>query len=267
MSGHLDVLGSAALVVLGIMVCTWVLSLVLRNAGIVDIVWGAGNVSVAWTAAYVGDGHTGRSDLLVAMITIWGLRLTGHLLWRRRGHGEDWRYRSMRREAGDGFAMRSLVTVFLLQGVIMWTVALPVQLAMTPDDPDIGPLAIIGVVLWGIGLFFETVGDAQLARFKADPANEGQVMDRGLWRYTRHPNYFGDVCVWWGLFLVAAETTDARPGVVGPVVMSIVLMRVSGVPVLERSLTRRRPGYADYVARTSTFFPRPPRNTTSPSKA
>ena len=267
MSGHLDVLGSAAVVVLGIMVCTWVVSLVLRNASIVDIVWGAGFVAVAWTAACVGDGHGGRPDLLVAMVTIWGLRLAGYLFWRNRGHGEDRRYQSMRRKAGDGFAMRSLVTVFLLQGALMWIVSLPVQLAMTPDGPDIGPLAIVGVVLWGIGFFFETVGDAQLARFKADPANDGQVMDRGLWRYTRHPNYFGDFCVWWGIFLVAAETTDARAGVIGPIVMSIFLMRVSGVPILERSLTRRRPGYADYVARTSTFFPRPPRNTTSPSEA
>jgi steroid 5-alpha reductase family enzyme len=258
-SGHLDVLGTTALVVVGIMVITWLVSLALRNASIVDIVWGAGFVAVAWTAALVGDGHTGRSDLLVAMVTVWGLRLAGYLLWRNGGKGEDFRYRSMRKRAGERFAIRSLATVFLLQGLLMWIVSLPVQIAMTPEDPDIGVLAIVGVVLWGAGFFFETVGDAQLARFKADPANAGKVMDRGLWRYTRHPNYFGDVCVWWGIFLVAAETGDALAAVVGPIVMTILLTRVSGVPMLERSLTKRRDGYDDYIARTSSFFPRPPR--------
>ena len=259
MSSHLDVLGSAALAVLVLMVATWLLSLVLRNASIVDIAWGAGFVIVAWVSALVGDGHTERSNLLVALVSIWGLRLAGYLLWRNAGKGEDFRYRSMRARQGPSFPIRSLATVFLFQGLVMWVVSLPVQLAMTPDDPDVGVVAIVGVALWGLGFFFESVGDAQLARFKADPANEGAVMDRGLWRYTRHPNYFGDFCVWWGIFLVAAETGDAIAGVIGPIVMSIFLMKVSGVPMLERSLSRRRPGYADYVARTSTFFPRPPR--------
>jgi len=142
----------------------------------------------------------------------------------------------------------------------MWIVSLPVQLSATAATPaSFGPLAYLGAAVWTVGFLFETIGDAQLARFKADPDNKGQVMDHGLWRYTRHPNYFGDFCVWWGIFLIAAETGPGRWGIVGPVVMSVLLMRVSGVTLLEKTIGKRRPGYADYVARTSAFFPRPPK--------
>lgn len=225
MSSHLDVLGSGALVVLGIVVCAWVVSLVLRDAGIVDIAWGVGVVAVAWTAACVGDGHGGRSDLLVAMVTIWGLRLAGYRWWRSRGRGEDAHHRSMRRTAGDAFPIRSLVTVFLLQGVVLWVVALPVQLAMTPGEPELGPLAVSGVVLWGIGLFLETVSSAQLARFTAEPGNDGALLRAGLWRAPLRPDHVGTLGAWWGIFLVAAETGDARIGVIGPILLSILLLR------------------------------------------
>lgn len=261
MSGQVDVIAGAALAIVVVMVATWVVSLVRRDASIVDIVWGAGFVVVAWITRGIGDGLTARRDLLTALVTIWGLRLTVHLWWRSRGQEEDFRYAAMRRRQGPAFPIRSLVTVFGLQGLVMFIVSLPVQLAMVPSQPDLGWLAVAGVALWGVGFFFESVGDAQLSRFRADPTNEGRVMDRGLWRYTRHPNYFGDFCVWWGIFLVAAEVPDARFGVIGPIVMSFMLMRVSGVPMLERSLSRRRDGYAAYVDRTSTFFPRPPRTT------
>ncbi len=263
MSGHVDVLATSALVIAGLMILTWLLSLPLRDASIVDIVWGAGFVVVTVVAAAVGDGLEDRQTLLLAVVGVWGLRLAGYLAWRRVGTGEDRRYRAMRHRAGASFPVRSLFTVFLLQGVVMWVVSLPVQLAMTPTSPDLGALAVVGVLVWGVGFFFETVGDAQLARFLADPANDGNVMDRGLWRYTRHPNYFGDMCVWWGVFLVAAESGDAVMGVIGPIVMTVLLTRVSGVPLLERSLTRRRKDYDDYVTRTSAFVPRPPRSSSS----
>ncbi|MEQ8841532.1 MAG: DUF1295 domain-containing protein [Acidimicrobiales bacterium] len=263
MSGHLDVMIGAALGIVFLMVATWLVSLVQRNASIVDIVWGAGFVVVAWISRAIGDGNDDRMNLLTAMITIWGARLSIYLWWRNHGKEEDFRYQSMRRRHGDRFPLRSLVTVFGLQTVVMFVVALPVQLAATPASPDIGWIAVVGVALWGVGLFFETVGDAQLARFKADPDNAGAVMDRGLWRYTRHPNYFGDFCIWWGIFLVAAETADARIGVIGPLLMSFMLLEVSGVAMLERGLMKRREGYDDYVARTATFFPRPPRKSTS----
>lgn len=244
-----------------LMLTTWLISLPLRNASIVDLVWGFGFVVVGWIARLTADGVTARQNLLVILVTLWGLRLTAYLTWRNLGHGEDYRYQKMRRHWGDRFPLVSLATVFTLQGVLMWVVSLPVQLGQGDDDPStLGVLAALGTILWLIGMFFETVGDWQLARFKADPANQGKVMDRGLWAWTRHPNYFGDFCVWWGLGLVALET--GWPGVIaliGPAVMSVLLLRVSGKALLERNLARRRPGYAAYVARTSGFFPRPPR--------
>jgi len=251
-------ISAAALAVL--MVAVWAGSLRLRNASIVDIVWGTTFVLVAWIAFALGDGVDARRLLLAVLVSVWGLRLAAYLAWRNGVRHEDYRYAAMRRRDPEGFPRRSLVTVFLLQGLLAWIVSLPVQLAASGDDPeDLGVLAAVGSVVWLVGFLFEAVGDLQLARFKADPANAGRVMDRGLWRYTRHPNYFGDFCVWWGVFLVAAETPLARIGVVGPIVMSTLLMRVSGVPLLEQSLTKRRKGYAEYVARTSAFFPRPPR--------
>ena len=259
MSSHADVLGSAAVVIVVVMVTAWLVSLVRRDAGVADVVWGFGFVASSWVGAGVGDGQPDRSNLLLAMVTIWGLRLTGHLFVRNRGSDEDFRYASMRRRRGPNFAMTSLFTVFGLQGLAMFVVALPLLLAMTPDDPPVGGIAIVGIIVWGVGLFFETVGDAQLVRFRRDPANDGRVLDWGLWRYTRHPNYFGDMCIWWGMFIVAAETADARWGVVGPLLLTFMLVRVTGMAMLERGLRKRRPGYAAYIARTSAFFPRPPK--------
>jgi steroid 5-alpha reductase family enzyme len=242
-----------------LMLVTWLVSLALRDASIVDPVWPLGFVLVAWVVHALADGDQARSWLLVAMVTIWGLRLSAHLAWRKRGEPEDYRYQAMRKHWGPRFPVISLVTVFALQGVLMWIVSLPVQLGQIPDDPGLGPLAVIGALVWIVGFLFETVGDAQLTRFKGDPANRGQVMDRGLWRYTRHPNYFGDACVWWGIALVAAESGLGAIGLIGAVVMTVLLRRVSGVPMLERSMAKRRPGYVEYVARTSPFVPRPPR--------
>lgn len=252
-------LTSAAIAIAVLMVITWAVSVALRNASIVDIVWGFGFVVVAWVVRGRVDGNDSRQWLLVAMATIWGLRLTIYLWWRNHGKGEDFRYRAMRKRRGGRFWLISLVSVFAVQGVLMWIVSLPVQLGQVPPRPGIGVLAVVGLVIWAIGLFFEAVGDWQLARFKADPANAGAVMDRGLWRYTRHPNYFGDACVWWGIGLVAAESGVGAWGLVGSLVMTVLVRRVSGVTLLEKSLVKRRPGYADYVRRTSPFFPRPPR--------
>ncbi|WP_254127027.1 DUF1295 domain-containing protein [Aquihabitans sp. G128] len=250
----------AAGVVAGLMVLTWVVSLLVHDASIVDIIWGAAFVVVTAAVAALADGVGARRVLLLVMVAVWGLRLSGYLARRNLGHGEDYRYQAMRKRYGERFGLISLVVVFGLQGVLVWVVSLPVQLAVSADRPaGLGPLAALGVLLWLVGLFFEAVGDAQLARFKADPANQGQVMDQGLWRLTRHPNYFGDFCVWWGIFLVAAETGPGRFGVIGPLVMSFLLLRVSGVAMLEKTIGKRRPGYAEYVARTSAFFPRPPK--------
>jgi steroid 5-alpha reductase family enzyme len=254
-----DVMLAAGGSIAVLMLLTWLLSLVLRDASIVDPVWPLGFVLVAWVVLSVADGNRARQWLLVAMVTVWGLRLSAHLAWRKHGEPEDFRYQAMRKHWGPRFPLISLVTVFALQGVLMWVVSLPVQLGQVPDSPGLGALAAAGVLVWVVGFAFETIGDAQLTRFKSDPSSAGQVMDRGLWRYTRHPNYFGDACVWWGIALVAAESGLGAVGIVGAVVMTVLLRRVSGVPMLERSMAKRRPGYDEYVSRTSPFVPRPPR--------
>lgn len=259
MSPAVNAMVSAAVAILILMSITWLVSVIIKNASIVDIVWGFGFVVVAWVVRFRVDGLGARQFLLVLMVTIWGLRLAGYLFWRNHGKPEDYRYRGMRKVHGKRFAVVSIVTVFLLQGTLMWIVSLPVQLGQADATPKVGAIAAIGVIVWLIGLFFEVVGDAQLARFKKDPANAGVVMDRGLWKYTRHPNYFGDACVWWGIALVAAETGSGAFGLIGALVMTIFLRRVSGVTLLEKSLVKRRAGYVEYVARTSPFIPRLPR--------
>ncbi len=260
--GISEVLATTAVVVAAAVITLWVVSLLARDASIVDIFWGFGFVLVAWTGYWVAEGADSRRLLLALLVTVWGLRLTVYLAWRNLGKGEDYRYVAMRRRWGRRFPLVSLGTVFLLQGTLMWVVSLPVQAGQTAATPSsLIWLDLLGAAFWLTGLFFETVGDAQLARFKADPANAGKIMDRGLWRYTRHPNYFGDFMVWWGLYLIALATGEAWWSIVGPIVMSVLLMRVSGVGLLERALKTRRPGYAQYVATTSAFFPRPPRRT------
>ena len=254
-----DSMMNAALAIAVVMVSTWLLSVALKNASIVDIVWGAGFVVVTWVMQLTIEGDSSRQWLITSMVSIWGLRLSGYLARRNFGHGEDWRYVAMRKRHGRRFPLVSLVTVFALQGVVMFLVSLPVQLGHADRSPSVGPVAVMGLLVWFLGIVFEAVGDMQLRRFKKDPSNAGLVMDRGLWSLTRHPNYFGDSCVWWGIGIVAAEAGTAAWGLIGPVVMTLFLTKVSGVPMLERSLAKRKPGYADYMARTSGFFPRPPK--------
>jgi steroid 5-alpha reductase family enzyme len=165
----------------------------------------------------------------------------------------------MRKRYGQRFPLISFLTVFTFQGVLMWVVSLPLQLGQVEESPGFGPIGTMGILVWAVGLFFEAVGDAQLRRFKSDPSNAGRVMSSGLWRYTRHPNYFGDAVVWWGLAIVAAEAGVGVFGFIGAFVMTYLLVRVSGVALLERGLRKRKPDYEDYVRRTSSFFPRPPK--------
>lgn len=242
-----------------VMVLTWILSLAVRNASIVDIVWGAGFAINSWVLAITIDGDPTRQLVMALLVGIWGMRLAGYLAKRNIGHGEDWRYVAMRKKMGPKFPVVSLFTVFGLQGVLMWSVSVPVMFANADATPPVGPIAIMGIMVWIVGFGFESVGDLQLARFKKDPANQGKVMDQGLWSLTRHPNYFGDALLWWGIAIVAAETGSGILGFIGPVIMTFLLMRVSGVPILEKSLSKRREGYAEYVAKTSGFIPRPPK--------
>ena len=242
------------------MFALWVASLALRDASIVDVFWGPGFVLVALAAWWLGaGGDPQRRALATGLVALWGLRLGAYLAWRNLGHGEDPRYQAMRRRFGSRFPLVSLFTVFGLQCLLMWFVSLPVQAVHVSSGGGLGALDFAGAGLALVGLFFETVGDLQLARFRADPSNASRVMDRGLWRYTRHPNYFGDCCVWWGLYAIAAATPLGIWTVLSPIAMTWLLVRVSGVALLERSIGKRRPDYASYVARTSAFVPRPPR--------
>jgi steroid 5-alpha reductase family enzyme len=253
-----QVLIVAAGAVLVYVVVLWALSLPLHDVSIVDPGWGLGFVIVAWIAFGVGDGCPARRWLLAGLVSIWGLRLAGYLVARKlRDRREDPRYTEMRDRYGPRFPLISLGLVFMLQGVLIWVVSLPVQASAAQSDA-LGVLDFVGVGFWVVGLFFEAVGDLQMSRFKSSELNKGKVMDRGLWRYTRHPNYFGDFMVWWGIYLIALSTGGAWWAVVGPIVMSTLLIRVSGKGHLEQRMMSR-PGYPEYVARTSGFFPRPPR--------
>jgi steroid 5-alpha reductase family enzyme len=248
---------------LAAMVALWLLSLVRRDVSIVDLWWGPGFALLAAVALAAGPHAGARSTLLLVLVALWGARLGVYLFLRNRGKGEDPRYARMRRHWGPRFPWISLATVFVLQAVLQWLVSLPLQLALlVPGARPLGALDAAGVALFATGLAFEAIGDAQLARFKADPANAGCVMDRGLWRYTRHPNYFGDCLAWWGLFAIAAATPLGPWAIASPLLMTFLLLRVSGVALLERSLVRTRPGYASYVERTSAFVPLPPRRRT-----
>jgi steroid 5-alpha reductase family enzyme len=249
------------LVTLGLFVGLWLVSLRLRDASIVDIFWGLGFVVVTWTAHLMAGSESARAWITSGLVTVWGVRLAAHLARRNLGHGEDYRYRAMRERHGQRFPLVSLGTVFLLQAVLLWIIALPAQAvhafgAATP----LGWIDAVGITAWVIGLAFEWIGDEQLARFKASPSSRGAVMDRGLWRYSRHPNYFGNFLLWWGIGLLAVAA-GAWWTLVGPALLTFLLLRVSGVALLESTIATRRPGYRDYVARTSAFVPWFPRKT------
>ena len=255
----LELVAVAGLVTLGGMTLLWLISLLLKNSSIVDIFWGTGFVILAWLYfALTPDGFLARKLLLAVLTTIWGLRLSLYILWRNWGKPEDFRYQKWRQEAGGRWWWQSFFQVFLLQGLLLWIISMPLLAAQFRPMPDrLTVLDILGAVLWAIGFFFEAAGDLQLARFKADPANKGRVMDRGVWRYTRHPNYFGDAAQWWGYFLIATAAGGWWT-VFSPVLMTTLLMRVSGVSLLEKTM-ETRPGYREYAESTSAFIPWFPR--------
>ncbi|MTV27115.1 DUF1295 domain-containing protein [Nitriliruptoraceae bacterium ZYF776] len=246
---------------LALMTATWIVSVVRRDASLVDRVWGLAFVVAAVTYAVLGDGATPRVVLALVLVTIWGLRLAAYITWRNWGDGEDPRYVRMR-ERDDAFVVTSLFKVFWLQAAIAWVVSLPLLAAVTASEPaGLTWVDAVAVVVWTVGFVFEAGGDWQLSRFLADPANRGKVMDRGLWRYTRHPNYFGDTTVWWGLFLLALAT-GAWWAAVGSIVMTFFIVRVSGVALTDRGMSSsgsKREGYDEYVRRTNAFFPGPRR--------
>ena len=243
-----------------VMALAWAVSLPLRDASVADIAWGLVFAAIAWTALAVGDGAEDRELLIAVLVTVWALRLSLYI--GRRHDGEDKRYVAMRERQGASFAIRSLFTVFLLQSAIAWVVSAPVQGAAADSTPaEIGALGLIGALVTVFGIAFEATADGQLRRFltRKSEGVESGVMDQGLWRYSRHPNYFGNATLWFGIWLIALETGSAWWTVIGPVVMTFFLLRVSGVALTEKTIGKRRPGYPEYVERTSAFVPLPPK--------
>ena len=239
---------------------TWIASVARRDASLVDRMWPlfiAAAALVCWRAAPTAGL---RADLMLALVLAWALRLSAYITRRNWGHGEDRRYQAIRARNEPGFALKSVYLVFALQAVLAWIVAAPFLVGMAAARP-FGGVDAIGAAVAAFGIVFEAIGDSQMGRFKADPANAGFVMDRGLWRYTRHPNYFGEACVWWGLAMMAVAGAGLAGAwcLVSPLLMTVLLLKVSGVSLLEKDIGERRPAYRDYVMRTPAFFPGPSR--------
>jgi steroid 5-alpha reductase family enzyme len=249
---------SALPFLLGAATITWLISLPLRNVAIVDSLWSGLFFLAGVVYALNSDPRAPRLSLVLWLLVIWAVRLAWYITRRNAGQGEDRRYQEIRARNQPGFAVKSLYLVFWLQALLAWVISLPLLGAFASNQP-FGWLDYAGVALWIVGFVFEAGGDWQLARFKADPANADKVMNQGLWRYTRHPNYFGEFCTWWGFWLIAVSA-GAWWSVAGPLVISFLLLRVSGVRLLEKDIGNRRPRYADYVLKTNAFFPGPPRN-------
>jgi steroid 5-alpha reductase family enzyme len=241
----------------------WLLNLRTRDPSFIDSWWALGLVLTAVVTLAVTGGGDPHRWLLTGLCAVWGLRLGAYLLWRWRRHGPDPRYATMmdlaQKERGWGYGKASLLLVFALQAPLQFVVSLPVQLGQLAPGGPLGVLGYAGAALALIGIAFESIGDWQLVRFKADPANAGKVLQSGLWRYTRHPNYFGDACVWWGLYGIAIETGVGAWALPGPLLITLLLTRWSGVPTVEGRMRRKRPDYEGYVARTSAFVPLPPK--------
>jgi len=236
----------------------WLISLLRNDVSIVDSLWSPMFLLVALVYSAMSSNIGPREVLILVLVTLWALRLSVYITWRNHGQPEDFRYREIRANNEPGFRFKSLYIVFVLQAALAWIISLPLAGAIS-GQPDIGFLDYAGVALFLVGLFFESIGDLQLSRFRKDPENAGKVLDTGLWRYTRHPNYFGNFTLWWGFYLLAFSA-GAWWTVVSPLLMTFLLLRVSGVALLEKDIGVRRPRYQQYIRQTNAFFPGLPRN-------
>jgi steroid 5-alpha reductase family enzyme len=251
---------SAGVIVL-VLAVTFVAAKITHRHNVIDTAWGALFVAVAITSAGLGTADGLRRTVLLLMPLLWGMRLAIHIARRSVGKGEDPRYDKLLAKAKGSRDLYALRMVYLLQGVLAFLIAAPIQIGMF-ERGALGPLAFVGIAIWVVGVLFESIGDWQMERFRSDPSNKGKVIDIGLWRYTRHPNYFGDACVWWGIFLVAAEHWPGMLTILSPVIMTLLLTKGSGARIMEQHMSQRA-GWNDYAARTSGFFPLPPRKTST----
>lgn len=259
LSASLITIGAGFLTVCALMSLGLYLSHRTQKLTIVDTIWGLGFVAVTVVATLIGTGSVELRGLLLGLVGIWGIRLAWHLHRRNAGREEDPRYADLAQQDGRSFARVALMRVFIPQGLAMWLVAMPIMVGVNNAEV-FWPLAILGALVWLIGFGFEAIGDWQLAQFKSDPSNKGKTMDQGLWRYTRHPNYFGDACLWFGIWLTVASSWPGLATVFSPAVMTLFLTKVTGASLNEKGMRKSKPDYEDYVRRTSGFFPLPPKS-------
>jgi steroid 5-alpha reductase family enzyme len=240
------------------MTCWFIAAQVRGRNDIADVAWGLGFILVAAVSLFAGDAYSPRGMLVSGLVLIWGLRLALHIHSRNRGRGEDPRYRQWREEWGKWFVLRSFLQVFMLQGMLLLMVAIPVVFANTSPTTPLGWFDLVGLTVWLYGFGFEAIGDWQLLMFIRNPDNSGKLMTGGLWRYTRHPNYFGEVTLWWGIWLMTLSLPGGWLTVVGPLTITILILKVSGIPMLEKPYEDRA-DFQEYKSHTSAFFPLPPK--------
>jgi steroid 5-alpha reductase family enzyme len=239
----------------GYMTLWFLISLIKRRNDVADVAWGVGFVLLAWTSFFLSGGSGARGILVGILVSIWGLRLSWHIHARHRGKPEDFRYTTWRREWGKWFYARSYAQVYLLQGALLFLVALPMLMINRRPRGTVGFLGGVGVCVWLFGFLFESIGDAELARFARDPHNRRKILQTGLWQYTRHPNYFGEVVQWWGIWLLAVGVPGGGWfGIIGPLTITFLILKVSGIPMLEKKMAEN-PDFTDYKRRTSVFLP------------
>jgi len=244
------------LFILSLMTLLWLISLMIKDTSIVDIFWGFGFVASIWIAFLLTwDTVNFRHWLIAILTTIWGLRLSLHIFFRNKGKGEDFRYQNWRKQYGKNWWWVSFLQTFLLQGLLMWIIAAPLTAAQVYNQQtNLTILDVVGSVLWLFGFIFESLGDLQLSKFRSNPDNKGRILDSGVWHYTRHPNYFGDAAQWWGFYLIALAAGGWWT-IFSPILMTYLLIKVSGVALLEKSMIANKPGYREYAQRTSAFIP------------
>ncbi len=237
----------------------FVISLLKKRNDVADSAWGLGFVVVAWVAYFLSEETSLRGLVVNSLVTVWGVRLAWHIYRRNKGKSEDYRYLAWRQEWGKWFYLRSYAQVYLLQGALLYCIALPVMFINRSAGQPLGVLDVLAIGIWLVGFLFEAVGDAQLARFISNPLNKGKIIQSGLWGYSRHPNYFGEVTQWWGIGLSALAVPGGMLGIVGPLMITFLILKVSGVPLLEKKMAEK-PEFAEYKKRVSMFFPLPPKN-------
>ena len=243
-----------ALILLVYMSLWFVVSLIKKRNDVADVAWGLGFVLMAWTSFLLAGDFSIRGLLVCTLVSIWGLRLAWHIHTRNSGKAEDYRYLEWREQWGKWFYLRSYVQVYVLQGFLLFLIVLPVLLINKSSGSFLGWTDFTGVAVWFFGFYFEVVGDAQLSRFLKNPENKGKLMQRGLWAYTRHPNYFGEVTQWWGLWLLSLAVFGGWIGIIGPITITFLIFNVSGISMLEKKM-EKNPEFAEYKRRVSVFFP------------